>query len=58
MEFQKCFIKAKKLGYAERNPIADLNGDDAKSKIQILSSLAFNSFINRSKINVEGHSKY
>ncbi len=46
--------KAKKLGYAESNPKSDLNGEDAKSKIQILSSLAFNSFINKSKIIVEG----
>ena len=42
--------KAKKLGYAESNPKSDLNGEDAKSKIQILSSLAFNSFINKSKL--------
>ena len=29
-----------------------LNGEDVKSKIQILSSLAFNCFINKSKIKV------
>ena len=52
--FNNVLQDAKKLGYAESNPAADLNGEDAKSKIQILSSLAFNSFINRSKINVEG----
>tara|TARA_Y100000590_G_scaffold368091_1_gene428520 strand:- start:2612 stop:3910 length:1299 start_codon:yes stop_codon:yes gene_type:complete len=54
MSFNDVLREAKKLGYAESNPSADLNGDDVKSKIQILSSLAFNSFINRSKINVEG----
>ena len=54
MNFNDVLNDAKRLGYAESNPIADLNGDDAKSKIQILSSLAFNSLINRSKINVEG----
>ena len=54
MNFYDVLGEAKKLGYAETNPAADLNGDDAKSKIQILSSLAFNSYINRSKINVEG----
>ena len=54
MSFSKVLDEAKKLGYAETNPTSDLNGDDAKSKIQILSSLAFNSFINRSKISVEG----
>ena len=54
MDFITVLNDAKKLGYAETNPSADLNGEDAKSKIQILSSLAFNSFINGSKINVEG----
>ena len=54
MNFNDVLNDAKKLGYAESNPVADLNGDDAKSKIQILSSLAFNSLINKSKINVEG----
>tara|TARA_B100000945_G_scaffold304095_1_gene289263 strand:- start:1991 stop:3289 length:1299 start_codon:yes stop_codon:yes gene_type:complete len=54
MNFSDVLHDAKKLGYAERNPSADLNGNDAKSKIQILSSLAFNSLINRSKINIEG----
>ena len=52
--FNDVLNDAKKLGYAESNSIADLNGDDAKSKIQILASLAFNSLINREKINVEG----
>ncbi len=54
LTFNQVLDSAKTLGYAERNPKSDLNGDDAKSKIQILSSLAFKSFINRSKITVEG----
>ncbi len=54
LNFKDVLESAKKLGYAESNPKSDLNGDDAKSKIQILSSLAFNSFINKSKITVEG----
>ncbi len=54
MDFNDVLNEAKKLGYAESNPAEDLNGNDAKSKIQILTSLVFNSFINRSKINVEG----
>ena len=45
MNFKDVLNKAKKLGYAESNPKSDLNGDDAKSKIQILSSLAFNSLL-------------
>ena len=54
LNFKDVLDKAKILGYAETNPKSDLNGEDAKSKIQILSALAFNSFINKSKINVEG----
>ncbi len=51
--FNEVLIDAKKKGYAESNPISDLNGDDVASKLKILSSLCFNSFINH-KIHVEG----
>jgi len=44
---------AKKLGYAETNPSADLNGDDVSAKLKILSSLCFNSFLDNN-IYVEG----
>ena len=51
--FNEVLSDAKKLGYAESNPSADLNGDDVSSKLKILSSLCFNSFINHN-IYVEG----
>ena len=51
--FKEVLIDAKKLGYAESNPSADLNGDDVSSKLKILSSLCFNSFLNNN-IYVEG----
>jgi homoserine dehydrogenase len=51
--FKEVLSDAKKLGYAESNPSADLNGDDVSSKLKILSSLCFNSFINHN-IYVEG----
>ena len=51
--FDDVLKKAKKLGYAETNPSTDLNGDDVASKLKILSSLCFNSFLNN-KIYVEG----
>jgi len=54
IDFKSVLDRAKKLGYAESNPNSDLNGEDVKSKIQILSSLAFNCLINKSKINLEG----
>jgi len=51
--FEDVLLNAKKLGYAESNPSSDLNGDDVSSKLKILSSLCFNSFLNN-KIYVEG----
>ncbi len=51
--FQEVLSNAKKLGYAETNPAADLNGDDVSAKLKILSSLCFNSFLNND-IYVEG----
>ena len=51
--FQEVLSIAKKLGYAETNPSADLNGDDVSAKLKILSSLCFNSFLNNN-IYVEG----
>ncbi len=54
MNFNDVLNNAKKLGYVESNPKSDLNGDDVKSKIQILSALAFNCFVNNKNINVEG----
>ena len=52
-DFKEVLNDAKKLGYAESNPSADLNGDDVASKLKILSSLCFNSFLNNN-IYVEG----
>ncbi len=51
--FYEVLQNAKKLGYAETNPSADINGDDVSSKLKILSSLCFNSFLNNN-IYVEG----
>ena len=51
--FHEVLSIAKKLGYAESNPSADLNGDDVSSKLKILSSLCFNSFLS-DNIYVEG----
>ena len=51
--FNEVLEDAKRLGYAESNPRADLNGDDVSSKLKILSTLCFNSFLNNT-IHVEG----
>ena len=52
-DFGEVLNEAKDLGYAESNPISDLNGEDVSSKLKILSSLCFNSFINHN-IHIEG----
>ena len=54
LEYKHSLLKAKKLGYAESNPSSDLNGEDVASKLKILTSLAFNSFINNKSILIEG----
>ena len=51
--FNDVLTDAKKLGYAESNPLSDLNGDDVAAKLKILSSLCFNSFVDHN-IHVEG----
>jgi homoserine dehydrogenase len=53
MSFKEALTDAKDLGYAEKNPLSDLNGDDVSSKLKIISALCFNTFISK-KINVEG----
>ncbi len=51
--FKEVLRNAQNLGYAESNPSSDLNGDDVAAKLKILSSLCFNSFLNKN-IHVEG----
>ncbi len=53
--FDKVLKKAQILGYAEPgNPKLDLNGFDAFAKVRILSALAFNNKISKSKCIMEG----
>ena len=53
LSFKNSLSNAQKLGYAESNPFDDISGEDVSSKLKILSSLAFNSYINKN-IFVEG----
>ena len=53
ISFNEALSLAQKKGYAESNPASDINGDDVASKLKILSSLCFNSYINKN-IQVEG----
>ena len=54
MNFAEVLNQAKKLGFAESNPLSDLNGSDSASKLRILSSIAFNRSISKNKILTEG----
>lgn len=57
MEFSDALALAQKLGYAEADPTADVEGLDAGRKIAILASVAFNSRVTFSDVYTEGISK-
>lgn len=51
---QTVLAEAQRLGYAEADPSADIDGFDARSKLAILAALAFGEKITPSDIFVEG----
>lgn len=56
-DFDEVLKEAQALGYAERNPAADIEGYDACRKIAILSSLAFGSQVDYEDVYTEGITK-
>jgi homoserine dehydrogenase len=52
--FDAILAEAQALGYAEADPSADVDGYDARSKLALLSALAFGERITPSDIFVEG----
>ena len=52
--YEEVLKEAQRLGYAEANPTADVEGFDAADKLSILSSLAFHTKIPFSRIYREG----
>ncbi len=52
--FDAVLQEAQQLGYAEADPSADVDGYDARSKLAILSALAFGEKITPSDIYTEG----
>jgi homoserine dehydrogenase len=52
--FDEALKNAQKNGYAEANPTADIEGHDACRKIAILSSIAYNEFVDYRNIHTEG----
>lgn len=55
--FEDALKTAQKLGYAEADPTADVEGHDACRKIAILSSLAFGKTVDFEEIYTEGITK-
>ncbi|MGQ9869460.1 homoserine dehydrogenase [Leptodesmis sp.] len=53
-DFANILADAQRLGYAEADPTADVDGLDAADKIAILASLAFGGRINRAEVYCEG----
>jgi len=54
MSFPDALAQAQQLGYAERNPAADIEGIDALRKICILASLAFGRHVHTQHAFAEG----
>jgi len=54
MSFDGALALAQKLGYAERDPSADVEGHDACRKICILASLAFGKHVLPEEVHTEG----
>lgn len=57
MSFDAALGLAQKLGYAEKDPTADVEGIDAVRKICILASLAYGKHVYPDNIHTEGISK-
>lgn len=57
LDFDTVLKEAQELGYAERNPSADVDGFDACRKIAILTSLAYGKHVDFEDIYTEGITK-
>ena len=57
MSFESALALAQRLGYAERDPAADVEGHDACRKICILASLAFGEHVYPHDVSAEGITK-
>jgi homoserine dehydrogenase len=54
MSFAEALGEAQRLGYAEANPTADVDGHDAAAKCAILASIAFNARVVAGDVYREG----
>jgi homoserine dehydrogenase len=54
MDFSQALKEAQEQGYAEADPSSDVEGHDAAYKITILSTLAFQRYVEADSVYVEG----
>ena len=54
MDFDSALSLAQEMGFAEKNPAADIEGHDACRKICILASLAFGKHVYPEQVTTEG----
>lgn len=53
-DFNEALKEAQQKGYAEANPTADIEGYDTCRKIAILSSIAYDKFVDYKEVSTEG----
>ena len=54
LTFEKALSEAQEMGYAERDPSADIEGHDACRKICILAALAFGEHVYPQQVSTQG----
>ena len=54
LPFSECLAEAQRLGFAEADPSADIDGKDSGHKLAILSALGFETWIDFGKLHIEG----
>ena len=54
MDYAEALLEAQRLGYAEADPAADVEGHDARNKLSILTALAFRNWVRPENIPCQG----
>ncbi len=54
LPFADCLREAQRLGYAEFDPSADIDGKDSGHKLALLSALAFETWVDFPTLHIEG----
>lgn len=54
LHFADCLREAQRLGFAEFDPSADIDGKDSGHKLALLSALAFETWIDFPSLHIEG----